>query len=524
MIGKIEHARPNRPRRLLGRLSGRARPMSLSELVARPRATGRRLIRAAATTDLDRPVDGYSAGPCHRRGRADRSWVECELPPGARASFPADTYTSPTTRSGCSPAGFGSTRRPGADTRYRRLPGPGTAAPARTHNPATGAAATSSPHPGGIPDTGDPDHHCSSWRCRTRRRTRSRSARRTPASLVLVVLPPGSSVLVEDDHGARPQPGLDVVQQVLVEEYSRSRRAPSRPAGMGVEERRQAVLEPAGMSSAPSTSASPVREGTGVDVRPPRSADPARNRSRRPLAALASAMTRSAFRCTRHTPAPCRPRGTQRQRVLSASGRVGNGGRDCWRSRCGRPRTGSHRSPAAFPAPDPDAEVRADAGPETHGAGVRVYSGKTLRVIAEARSGKRSTLLDSLLGLPEACPNIDAVPSRGRCPIEGADSSPAGSRTAAGRFSTPIPARSRWCTSTRLYSSTARPCWTVEPGVRRAPLSSSTSTWNYRAWQDHEHKACREFVQRTGSSSPTSPTPPTTEQGVPGSRYQGCPG
>ncbi|HEV8556111.1 MAG TPA: XRE family transcriptional regulator [Actinophytocola sp.] len=92
MIGKIERGEAQPTAALLGRLSG-ALGMSLSELVARAEGDGRRLIRAADQPTWIDPETGYRRRAVSPVAGGPIELVEVELPPGARASFPADTYT-----------------------------------------------------------------------------------------------------------------------------------------------------------------------------------------------------------------------------------------------------------------------------------------------------------------------------------------------------------------------------------------------------------------------------------------------
>jgi transcriptional regulator with XRE-family HTH domain len=92
MIGKIERGEAQPTAALLGRLSG-ALGMSLSELVARAEGDGRRLVRAADQPTWTDPETGYRRRAVSPASGGPLELVEVELPPGARASFPTDTYT-----------------------------------------------------------------------------------------------------------------------------------------------------------------------------------------------------------------------------------------------------------------------------------------------------------------------------------------------------------------------------------------------------------------------------------------------
>jgi hypothetical protein len=131
-----------------------------------------------------------------------------------------------------------------------------------------------------------------------------------------------------------------------------------------------------------------------------------------------------------------------------------------------------------------------------------VYSGKTLRIIAEARDGKEVYGFDSWQGLPEAWrPNIG--PGSFTAPdmpeVEGAD-------LIAGWFENSLPPFldahpgpvAMVHVDCDLYSSTKTVLDHVGPRLRPGTVIVFDEYWNYPGWQDHEHKAWTEFVARTG--------------------------
>lgn len=91
MIGKIERGEAQPTAVLLGRLSG-ALGMTLSELVARVEGDGGRLVRAADQPTWTDPETGYRRRAVSPAAGGAIELVEVELPAGARASFPADSY------------------------------------------------------------------------------------------------------------------------------------------------------------------------------------------------------------------------------------------------------------------------------------------------------------------------------------------------------------------------------------------------------------------------------------------------
>jgi transcriptional regulator with XRE-family HTH domain len=94
MIGKIERGTAQPTAALLGRLCG-ALGITLSELIARIENDGedKRLARAAEQPTWTDPGTGYVRRALSPSAGGPLELVEVTLPPGARASFPADTYT-----------------------------------------------------------------------------------------------------------------------------------------------------------------------------------------------------------------------------------------------------------------------------------------------------------------------------------------------------------------------------------------------------------------------------------------------
>lgn len=91
MLGKIERGEVQPTAALLGRVCG-ALGMTLSELVARAEGDGRRLVRASEQPTWTDPGTGYRRRAISPAAGGPIELVEVELPPGARVSFPADTY------------------------------------------------------------------------------------------------------------------------------------------------------------------------------------------------------------------------------------------------------------------------------------------------------------------------------------------------------------------------------------------------------------------------------------------------
>lgn len=90
MIAKVERGEAQATAILLGRLSG-ALGMTLSQLVARAEEGQERLVRAADQPEWVDPETGYRRRAISPAGGA-LELVEVALPPGARVSYPPDSY------------------------------------------------------------------------------------------------------------------------------------------------------------------------------------------------------------------------------------------------------------------------------------------------------------------------------------------------------------------------------------------------------------------------------------------------
>lgn len=91
MISKVEREEAQPTAVLLGRLSG-ALGLTLTELVARAEGDGRRLARRDEQPLWTDPGTGYQRRSVSPPAGAATQLVEVELPAGARAPFPADSY------------------------------------------------------------------------------------------------------------------------------------------------------------------------------------------------------------------------------------------------------------------------------------------------------------------------------------------------------------------------------------------------------------------------------------------------
>ncbi|MFE3177028.1 helix-turn-helix domain-containing protein [Amycolatopsis sp. NPDC059090] len=92
MIGKIERGEAQPTAVLLSRLAA-ALGLSLSELVARAEGDDdRRLARREDQATWQDPVTGYVRRAVSPPGRGATELVEVDLPPGAKAGFPAESY------------------------------------------------------------------------------------------------------------------------------------------------------------------------------------------------------------------------------------------------------------------------------------------------------------------------------------------------------------------------------------------------------------------------------------------------
>ena len=92
MISKIERGEASPTAALLGRLSG-AFGLTLSTLLARAEHASGRLLRAADQPRWQDPETGYVRRQVSPQSDLPLDLVRVELPAGARATFPASSYT-----------------------------------------------------------------------------------------------------------------------------------------------------------------------------------------------------------------------------------------------------------------------------------------------------------------------------------------------------------------------------------------------------------------------------------------------
>ncbi|WP_370939977.1 helix-turn-helix domain-containing protein [Amycolatopsis sp. cg13] len=92
MIGKIERGEAQPTAVLLSRLAT-ALGFTLSELIARAEGDDRRLVRCEDQPTWQDPVTGYVRRAVSPPGHGATELVEVDLPPGAKAGFPASSYT-----------------------------------------------------------------------------------------------------------------------------------------------------------------------------------------------------------------------------------------------------------------------------------------------------------------------------------------------------------------------------------------------------------------------------------------------
>jgi transcriptional regulator with XRE-family HTH domain len=92
MISKVERGEASPTATLLGRLSG-AFGLTMSTLLARAEHGGGRLSRAAEQPRWQDPATGYIRQQVSPQSGLPLDLVRVELPAGARATFPASSYT-----------------------------------------------------------------------------------------------------------------------------------------------------------------------------------------------------------------------------------------------------------------------------------------------------------------------------------------------------------------------------------------------------------------------------------------------
>ncbi|SFP23770.1 helix-turn-helix domain-containing protein [Amycolatopsis rubida] len=91
MIGKIERGEAQPTAVLLSRLAT-ALGLTLSELIARAEGDDRRFVRREDQPTWQDPVTGYVRRAVSPPGHGAAELVEVDLPPGAKAEFPASSY------------------------------------------------------------------------------------------------------------------------------------------------------------------------------------------------------------------------------------------------------------------------------------------------------------------------------------------------------------------------------------------------------------------------------------------------
>jgi len=131
-----------------------------------------------------------------------------------------------------------------------------------------------------------------------------------------------------------------------------------------------------------------------------------------------------------------------------------------------------------------------------------VYSGSTLKIIAQARNGSGVYGFDSFEGLPEEWRSgfpagafaVDQLPQ-----VEGAE-------LVVGWFDDTLPKFLQehggiidfLHVDCDLYSSSKTVLDLAGPWLRPGSIVMFDEFFNYPGWQEHEHKAWNEYVQRTG--------------------------
>ncbi|MFD9895552.1 class I SAM-dependent methyltransferase [Amycolatopsis sp. NPDC059027] len=131
-----------------------------------------------------------------------------------------------------------------------------------------------------------------------------------------------------------------------------------------------------------------------------------------------------------------------------------------------------------------------------------VYSGTTLKIIADARAGERVYGFDSFEGLPETWRS--GFPA-GTFDVDSLPDVP-GSELVVGWFDEVLPGFldthpgpvDFLHVDCDLYSSTKTVLDLVGPRLRPGSVVIFDEYFNYPGWPDHEHRAWQEYVERTG--------------------------
>lgn len=134
-----------------------------------------------------------------------------------------------------------------------------------------------------------------------------------------------------------------------------------------------------------------------------------------------------------------------------------------------------------------------------------VWAGRSLRVIAEARGGREVYGFDSFQGLPEdyrwditagtfALDDLPVIPGAQLVVGWFADTLPA--------FLAAHPGRVDFVhIDSDLYSSAATVLGAVGPRLAAGSVLMFDEYFNYSGWQKHEHRAWREWLERTGTTA-----------------------
>ncbi|WP_081736303.1 class I SAM-dependent methyltransferase [Amycolatopsis orientalis] len=132
-----------------------------------------------------------------------------------------------------------------------------------------------------------------------------------------------------------------------------------------------------------------------------------------------------------------------------------------------------------------------------------VYSGSTLKVIANARAGHEVYGFDSFQGLPEDWrPNIPAGAFTAERPpeVDGAELVVGWFADTLAGFLDEHPGPVAFLhLDADLYSSTKSVLDHVGPRLRPGSIVLFDEYFNYPGWEKHEHRAWREYVERSGT-------------------------